>query len=494
MKKLTLTSYTPYPLRKIRRICACTSQETMKIQRPIRRIQSYLYAVFKIKKQNILEDIPERGPYSKKPPIRHIQVTRYTVVSFENDDLKSMSGLNTHSDRNDVGSSNPNPFSSGDNRETNRMNKFSVAGFDGWVVLTRRAKGEGSGDLQQGALNTSYSQSFLLRLLIYSELRKDEVVEGVRCNALPHAAVEELKKDEVKTAPNTASDGFEVVKKKKKHQKQVDGVVLNKPSITLHYRRVDRESSIKNSFSALNEMREKEWKDTTTWQHTNKYLDVLNESDSEVDKRSLWKIGIDPPKEFDQDEILAQLDRLPTRVKGKHPSYGGVKIKRNVHVELNWTKRSCFKHKVTDNDTNITGLKSHDYHIMMQRLLPYGLQQYLPDMIAKPIIKLCSLFKQIYSATLMEDDMLKAQIKVVDILCDLELIYPPALFDIMIHLVIHLPLEALEGGLIRPRWMFPFERYMKKLKGYVRNKAKLEGSIAEGYVAEEALTFSSHYF
>ncbi|GJX97751.1 hypothetical protein Tco_0353549 [Tanacetum coccineum] len=37
---------------------------------------------------------------------------------------------------------------------------------------------------------------------------------------------------------------------------------------------------------------------------------------------------------------------------------------------------------------------------------------------------------QICSATLMEDDMLKAQIKVVDILCELELIYPPALFDI----------------------------------------------------------------
>nr|GFA86583.1 hypothetical protein [Tanacetum cinerariifolium] len=106
----------------------------------------------------------------------------------------------------------------------------------------------------------------------------------------------------------------------------------------------------------------------------------------------------------------------------------------------------------------------------------------------------CFKHKQICSATLMEDDMLKARIKVVDILCDLKLIYPLALFDIIIHLVIHLPLEALEGGPIRPRWMYPFERYMKKLKGYVRNKAKPEGSIAEGYVAEEALTFSSHYF
>ncbi|GJT49357.1 hypothetical protein Tco_0975514 [Tanacetum coccineum] len=94
----------------------------------------------------------------------------------------------------------------------------------------------------------------------------------------------------------------------------------------------------------------------------------------------------------------------------------------------------------------------------------------------------------------MVNDMLKAQSKVINILCNLELIYPPAFFDIMIHLVIHLPLEAIFDRPIRPRWMYPFERYMKKLKNYVRNKAKLEGLIAEGYVAKEALTFSSYYF
>nr|GEX02080.1 hypothetical protein [Tanacetum cinerariifolium] len=122
------------------------------------------------------------------------------------------------------------------------------------------------------------------------------------------------------------------------------------------------------------------------------------------------------------------------------------------------------------------------------------LQQYLPDEVAILIIERCSFFKQIISTTLMEGDMLKAQSKVVDIMCNLELIYPPAFFDIMIHLVIHLPLDALDGGPIRPRWMFLFERFMKKLKGYVRNKAKPKCLIAEGYVAEEALTFSSHYF
>ncbi|GJX46423.1 protein kinase, ATP binding site-containing protein [Tanacetum coccineum] len=34
----------------------------------------------------------------------------------------------------------------------------------------------------------------------------------------------------------------------------------------------------------------------------------------------------------------------------------------------------------------------------------------------------------------------------IEILCELERIYPPAFFDIMIHLPIHLALEALEGG------------------------------------------------
>ncbi|GJX80855.1 hypothetical protein Tco_0329004 [Tanacetum coccineum] len=39
LKITVLPSYMPYPSRKIRSICACTSQETTKIQRPIRRIQ-----------------------------------------------------------------------------------------------------------------------------------------------------------------------------------------------------------------------------------------------------------------------------------------------------------------------------------------------------------------------------------------------------------------------------------------------------------------------
>ena len=43
------------------------------------------------------------------------------------------------------------------------------------------------------------------------------------------------------------------------------------------------------------------------------------------------------------------------------------------------------------------------------------------------------------------------------------------------------------------RWMYPFERYMKVLKGYVRNHNRPEGCIAECYIAEEALEFCTEY-
>ena len=68
------------------------------------------------------------------------------------------------------------------------------------------------------------------------------------------------------------------------------------------------------------------------------------------------------------------------------------------------------------------------------------------------------------------------------------------LFTSMIHLVLYLPEEAIFGGPVYMRWMYPFDRYLKKLKDYVRNATKPEGSISEDYVVHKALTFCSRYF
>ncbi|KAL4287934.1 hypothetical protein AHAS_Ahas19G0235800 [Arachis hypogaea] len=53
--------------------------------------------------------------------------------------------------------------------------------------------------------------------------------------------------------------------------------------------------------------------------------------------------------------------------------------------------------------------------------------------------------------------------------------------------------EARLGGPVQYRWMYPIERFLLKLKNYVRNKSRPEGSIAEGYLADECLTFCSRY-
>ncbi|GJR46495.1 uncharacterized protein Tco_1314598 [Tanacetum coccineum] len=43
------------------------------------------------------------------------------------------------------------------------------------------------------------------------------------------------------------------------------------------------------------------------------------------------------------------------------------------------------------------------------------------------------------------------------------------------------------------RNMYPFERYMGYLKGYVRNRSRPEGSIVKGYAAEEVIEFGTNY-
>lgn len=63
----------------------------------------------------------------------------------------------------------------------------------------------------------------------------------------------------------------------------------------------------------------------------------------------------------------------------------------------------------------------------------------------------------------------------------------------MVHLTVHLVEELHVCGPIQTRWMYPYERYFKGLKGFVRNLAKPEGIIAQGYLVEEALGFVTEY-
>ncbi|WVZ83970.1 hypothetical protein U9M48_031056 [Paspalum notatum var. saurae] len=92
------------------------------------------------------------------------------------------------------------------------------------------------------------------------------------------------------------------------------------------------------------------------------------------------------------------------------------------------------------------------------------------------------------------DVLQRMKVEIPIILCKLEKIYPPAFFDVMVHLAVHLPEEALLRGHVQYGWMYPIERRLCTLKHYVRNRARPEGSIAEAYIVDECLTFCSRYF
>ena len=87
----------------------------------------------------------------------------------------------------------------------------------------------------------------------------------------------------------------------------------------------------------------------------------------------------------------------------------------------------------------------------------------------------------------------KLQNELVVTLCLLEKYFPPSFFDIMIHLMVHLIRDVRLCGPVYLRWMYPFERFMKVLKGYVRNRNHPKGCIVEYYIAEEAIEFCTEY-
>jgi hypothetical protein len=115
------------------------------------------------------------------------------------------------------------------------------------------------------------------------------------------------------------------------------------------------------------------------------------------------------------------------------------------------------------------GMKSHDCHVFMQTLLPIAFSS-LPQHVLNPFIEVSQFFKNLCSTTLREDDLIKMENDIPMILCKLERIFPPALFDSMEHVVVHLAHEARLGGPVQYRWMYPFERFMGDSKRSVKNE------------------------
>ena len=154
---------------------------------------------------------------------------------------------------------------------------------------------------------------------------------------------------------------------------------------------------------------------------------------------------------------------------------------------------SNLRNLVSMEDLKLYGLKSHDYHAVMQQFFPVLLRSILPKHVRNAICRLSFFFNALCSKVVDVPSLDELQNEIVVTLCLFEKYFPPSFFDIMMHLTVHLVREVRLCGLVYFRWMYPFERFMKVLKGYVRNRTRPEGCIVECYIAEEGIEFCTEY-
>ena len=145
------------------------------------------------------------------------------------------------------------------------------------------------------------------------------------------------------------------------------------------------------------------------------------------------------PYSLSKKEKLLFCKRLHTL---KLPEGYGSNIKKCINVK----------------ECKILGFKSHDYHMMMQQLLPTALRGLLQKKVRFAIFRICSFFNEICQRVVEKNRIEVLEGEIVETLCMLEKYFPPSFFDVMIHLTIHLGREVRLCGPVQYRWMYPFER------------------------------------
>ena len=141
----------------------------------------------------------------------------------------------------------------------------------------------------------------------------------------------------------------------------------------------------------------------------------------------------------------------------------------------------------------LRGLKTHDFHVLMQHVLPLCLRNICNEKVVGAIICVSRVFRKICSKVVDADQKEQMLQDVAETICTLEKELPLSIFVIMMHLLIHLVEEMFLCGPVQTRWMYPFEQFMKGLKSFVKNKSKSESSMAHGYLKEESIGFLNEY-
>ncbi|WMV37538.1 hypothetical protein MTR67_030923 [Solanum verrucosum] len=109
--------------------------------------------------------------------------------------------------------------------------------------------------------------------------------------------------------------------------------------------------------------------------------------------------------------------------------------------------------------------------------------------MAIPLIRLSSFFRCLCQKVITLEELDCLEVEIIEIINQLERIFPPLFFDILIHLVN----EVRLGGPVQNRWMYFTEREMGTFKSYICNRRYPEGCIAETRVCIDCMNLFSIY-
>jgi len=74
-------------------------------------------------------------------------------------------------------------------------------------------------------------------------------------------------------------------------------------------------------------------------------------------------------------------------------------------------------------------------------------------------------------------------------MCEMKKYLPPSFFNAQEHYLIHQVEEIEKCGPVHTRSMWMVERHLKSLKALVRQRAHLEGLMAEGYMVYQTMVY-----
>lgn len=118
-------------------------------------------------------------------------------------------------------------------------------------------------------------------------------------------------------------------------------------------------------------------------------------------------------------------------------------LSRNVHAK----------------ERNIIGLKSHDNHVLLQDLIPLAVRRTLAERVSVILIHVSRFFKKMYSPVIHISNMQTLGTEIAETLSLVEAIFIPSFFDIMVHLTVQLPAQAMIAGPVHYRSTWAIERY-----------------------------------